>query len=75
MNVRTRSEWSNGTDGSRSVKAAVTGKFHHPTKSGTVTVAGHPSDVLHPKTLATIKKQALALAADTARTLPIFPDA
>jgi predicted RNA binding protein YcfA (HicA-like mRNA interferase family) len=33
-------------------------QYHHPVKSGTVTVAGHPSDFLHPKTLATIKKQA-----------------
>jgi len=27
-------------------------------KSGTVTVAGHPSDFLHPKALATIEGQA-----------------
>jgi predicted RNA binding protein YcfA (HicA-like mRNA interferase family) len=33
-------------------------QYHHPVKSGTVTVAGHPSDFLQPKTLATIKKQA-----------------
>jgi predicted RNA binding protein YcfA (HicA-like mRNA interferase family) len=33
-------------------------QYHHPVKSGTVTVAGHPSVFLHPKTLATIKKQA-----------------
>jgi len=32
--------------------------FHHPSKPGTVTVAGHPSDILHPKTFATIKRQA-----------------
>jgi predicted RNA binding protein YcfA (HicA-like mRNA interferase family) len=32
--------------------------FHHPSKPGTVTIAGHPSDVIYPKTLAKIKKQA-----------------
>jgi predicted RNA binding protein YcfA (HicA-like mRNA interferase family) len=33
-------------------------QFHHSSKPGTVTIAGHPSVTLHPKTLATIKKQA-----------------
>lgn len=33
-------------------------QFKHPTKRGRVTVAGHPSDDLHPKTLASIFKQA-----------------
>jgi predicted RNA binding protein YcfA (HicA-like mRNA interferase family) len=33
-------------------------QFHHPVKPGTVTVAGHLSADLHPKTLATILKQA-----------------
>lgn len=33
-------------------------QYHHPTKPGTVTVAGHPGQELHPKTLASILKQA-----------------
>ena len=33
-------------------------QFKHPTKSGRVTVAGHPSDDLHPKTLNSILTQA-----------------
>jgi predicted RNA binding protein YcfA (HicA-like mRNA interferase family) len=33
-------------------------QLHHPTKPGTVTVAGKPSLQLHPKTLATIWRQA-----------------
>src|SRR5438477_354409 len=33
-------------------------QFKHPTKSGRVTVAGHPSDDLHPKTLKSILTQA-----------------
>ncbi|MAT72578.1 MAG: hypothetical protein CMJ58_24030 [Planctomycetaceae bacterium] len=33
-------------------------QFQHPTKSGTVTVAGKPGDELHPKTAASILKQA-----------------
>jgi predicted RNA binding protein YcfA (HicA-like mRNA interferase family) len=33
-------------------------QYRHPTKSGLVTVAGKPSDELHPKTLASIKRQA-----------------
>ena len=32
--------------------------FRHPTKPGTVTVAGKPSDDLHPKTQASILRQA-----------------
>jgi len=33
-------------------------QFHHPTKPGTVTVAGHPSDEVPPGTLKNIMKQA-----------------
>jgi predicted RNA binding protein YcfA (HicA-like mRNA interferase family) len=33
-------------------------KFHHPTKPGAVTVPAHPSQDLHPKTQASIIKQA-----------------
>jgi predicted RNA binding protein YcfA (HicA-like mRNA interferase family) len=33
-------------------------QFHHPTKPGTVTVAGTPSKTLHPKVLASIGRQA-----------------
>jgi predicted RNA binding protein YcfA (HicA-like mRNA interferase family) len=33
-------------------------QYHHPTKPGTVTVAGHPGQDLHPKTLNSILKQA-----------------
>jgi predicted RNA binding protein YcfA (HicA-like mRNA interferase family) len=33
-------------------------QFHHPTKPGTVTVAGKPSKTLHPKVLASIGRQA-----------------
>jgi predicted RNA binding protein YcfA (HicA-like mRNA interferase family) len=33
-------------------------QFHHPTKPGTVTVAGKPSKTLHPKVVASILKQA-----------------
>lgn len=32
--------------------------FRHPTKPGTVTVPGKPSDDLHPKTEASILRQA-----------------
>jgi predicted RNA binding protein YcfA (HicA-like mRNA interferase family) len=32
--------------------------YRHPTKPGTVTVAGHPRDDLHPKTKASIMRQA-----------------
>jgi len=30
----------------------------HPTKPGTVTVSGHPSDDIHPKTLKSVLRQA-----------------
>jgi predicted RNA binding protein YcfA (HicA-like mRNA interferase family) len=33
-------------------------QYKHPTKSGRVTIAGKPSDDLHPKTLGSILKQA-----------------
>jgi predicted RNA binding protein YcfA (HicA-like mRNA interferase family) len=33
-------------------------QFHHPEKPGTVTIAGHPSDDLKPKTWRTILAQA-----------------
>jgi predicted RNA binding protein YcfA (HicA-like mRNA interferase family) len=33
-------------------------QFQHPTKPGTVTVAGKPGDELHPKTAASILKKA-----------------
>jgi predicted RNA binding protein YcfA (HicA-like mRNA interferase family) len=33
-------------------------QFKHTTKNGTVTVAGKPGDELHPKTAASILKQA-----------------
>ena len=33
-------------------------QFQHPTKPGTVTVAGKPGDELHPKTAASILRQA-----------------
>jgi predicted RNA binding protein YcfA (HicA-like mRNA interferase family) len=33
-------------------------QFQHPNKRGTVTVAGKPGDELHPKTAASILKQA-----------------
>ena len=33
-------------------------QFVHPSKGGVVTVAGHPSQDLHPKTYATILRQA-----------------
>lgn len=33
-------------------------QYRHPAKPGTVTVAGHPSADVHPKTLATIFRQA-----------------
>jgi predicted RNA binding protein YcfA (HicA-like mRNA interferase family) len=33
-------------------------QYHHPAKPGTVTVAGHPGQDLHPKTLNSILKQA-----------------
>jgi predicted RNA binding protein YcfA (HicA-like mRNA interferase family) len=30
----------------------------HPTKPGTVTVSGHPSDDVHPKTMKSVPRQA-----------------
>jgi predicted RNA binding protein YcfA (HicA-like mRNA interferase family) len=33
-------------------------QFKHPTKPGRVTVSGHPSDDIHPKTLKSILTQA-----------------
>jgi predicted RNA binding protein YcfA (HicA-like mRNA interferase family) len=33
-------------------------QLKHPEKAGTVTVAGHPGDDVHPKTLASILRQA-----------------
>jgi predicted RNA binding protein YcfA (HicA-like mRNA interferase family) len=33
-------------------------QFHHPSKPGTVTIAGAPGQDLHPKTLNSILKQA-----------------
>lgn len=33
-------------------------QFKHPSKSGRVTVAGHPGDDVHPKTLKSILTQA-----------------
>ena len=33
-------------------------QFKHPTKNGTVTIAGHERDELHPKTADSILKQA-----------------
>ncbi len=30
----------------------------HPTRAGTVTVSGHPSDDVHPKTLKSVLRQA-----------------
>jgi predicted RNA binding protein YcfA (HicA-like mRNA interferase family) len=33
-------------------------QYHHPAKKGTVTIAGHPSMELHPKTAKSIVVQA-----------------
>ena len=33
-------------------------QYHHPHKSGTVTIAGKPNDVVHPKVLQSILRQA-----------------
>jgi predicted RNA binding protein YcfA (HicA-like mRNA interferase family) len=33
-------------------------QYHHPTKPGTVTIAGHPSDEMPPGTLNSVMKQA-----------------
>jgi len=46
-------------DGWREVRQTGSHRhFRHPTKPGTVTVAGHPRDDLHPKTMASIMRQA-----------------
>ncbi|MGN6372895.1 MAG: type II toxin-antitoxin system HicA family toxin [Solirubrobacteraceae bacterium] len=50
-----RIEW----DGWRQVRQSGSHRhFRHPVKPGTVTVAGHPNDDLHPKTKASIMWQA-----------------
>lgn len=33
-------------------------QYKHPTKRGRVTIAGHPSDDVHPKTMSSILRQA-----------------
>ena len=33
-------------------------QYRHPAKPGTVTIAGHPSDEIHPKTERSILRQA-----------------
>ncbi len=33
-------------------------QFHHSTKTGTVTIAGHPNEDIHPKTEKSILKKA-----------------
>jgi predicted RNA binding protein YcfA (HicA-like mRNA interferase family) len=33
-------------------------QYRHPTKAGVVTIAGNPSDTLHPKTWSSIMRQA-----------------
>ena len=33
-------------------------QYRHPTKAGVVTIAGKPSDTLHPKTWSSIMRQA-----------------
>jgi predicted RNA binding protein YcfA (HicA-like mRNA interferase family) len=46
-------------DGWQQVRQAGSHRhFRHPTKPGTVTVAGHLRDELHPKTKASIMRQA-----------------
>jgi predicted RNA binding protein YcfA (HicA-like mRNA interferase family) len=46
-------------DGWRKVRQRSSHRqFHHATKPGTVTVPGKPNDTLHPKTEATIRRQA-----------------
>jgi predicted RNA binding protein YcfA (HicA-like mRNA interferase family) len=48
-------EW----DGWRQVRQKGSHRhFHHPTKPGTVTVAGHPNKDLHPEIRASIMRQA-----------------
>ncbi len=46
-------------DGWRQVRQVGSHRhYRHPEKPGTVTVAGHPRDDLHPKTQASIMRQA-----------------
>jgi predicted RNA binding protein YcfA (HicA-like mRNA interferase family) len=46
-------------DGWYQVKTAGSHRqYKHPKKSGRVTISGHPSDDVHPKTLASMFKQA-----------------
>jgi predicted RNA binding protein YcfA (HicA-like mRNA interferase family) len=46
-------------DGWRHVRTTGSHRhYQHPTKPGIVTVPGHPNDDLHPKTLASVWKQA-----------------
>ncbi len=33
-------------------------QLRHSTKAGTVTISGHPSDTVHPKTLKSVLRQA-----------------
>ncbi|HEY2537072.1 MAG TPA: type II toxin-antitoxin system HicA family toxin [Solirubrobacteraceae bacterium] len=58
MKVRSiikRIEW----DGWRQVRQTGSHRhYRHPTKPGTVTVAGHRGDELHPKTRKSIMQQA-----------------
>jgi predicted RNA binding protein YcfA (HicA-like mRNA interferase family) len=50
-----RIEW----DGWRQIRQRGSHRqFCHPVKPGTVTIPGHPGDDLHPKTTASILKQA-----------------
>jgi predicted RNA binding protein YcfA (HicA-like mRNA interferase family) len=44
--------------GASFARRAATDSLQHPTKRGTVTVAGKPKKTLHPKVLASILKQA-----------------
>jgi len=46
------------TVGSWRALEEATGKYHHPAKPGTVTIAGHPSAEIPPGTLNSILKQA-----------------
>jgi predicted RNA binding protein YcfA (HicA-like mRNA interferase family) len=47
------------SDGWRQIRQTGSHRhFRHPAKPGTVTVAGHPRDDLHPKTQASIMRQA-----------------
>jgi predicted RNA binding protein YcfA (HicA-like mRNA interferase family) len=49
---------SNATDGCRFVKQGSRRQYHHGEKSATVTIAGHASMELDPKTQTSILKQA-----------------